>query len=642
MKVSYNWLQTYFKDPLPTPEELSELLTFHVFEIEELEKKGNDTVLDVKVLPDRAAYALSHHGIAFEIAAITGLEKITPHLASQGLPSRGETSARVEVKVEDTDACVRYSARYIGNVKVGPSPAWLKEKLEILGQRSINNVVDAANYVMLDVGQPLHAFDADKIKGGIVVRFAKEGEKITTLDNKEVNLDSTILVIADSIGPLAIAGIKGGMRAAVDDHTKNIIIESANFNPSLIRKTSGKIGIRTDASKRYENAVPSETTLPALEEMTKVVSDLAQSDKIGPITDINNKPQTPEKKISLSTDYIVKMLGVNISEPEISTILQRLKLDYVHKDGIFEVISPLWRNDIQIPQDIVEEVGRIYSYKKLPATELPATSFKPKINKTFYYSNKVRDILVELGFSEVYTYTLRNKGDAEILNPLASDKNFLRENLAEGLLESLSLNARNADILGLDQIKIFEIGKVFKKNTEYNALAFGITNIKKGLPKTGAIIRETLQKLGEGLGVEMKNTVQDNVSVYELNLDKEIEDLPEPTENKLYPVAQVTTPYKRFSVYPFAVRDIAVFTPEGTTEETVRAIIEKNWGEILLKDKIRLFDVFTKEIEGVKKTSYAFRMVFQSFERTLTEDEINSVMKNITDEMNGKEGWKVR
>jgi phenylalanyl-tRNA synthetase beta chain len=432
MKVSYNWLQTYFKDPLPSPEKLIELITFHAFEIEGTERIGADTIIDVKVLPDRACYALSHRGIAFEVSAITGLafqnksvEVVDPSI-----------DTKVKVTIEDPEAVPRYMAEYIQGVNVGPSPEWLKKWLEAIGQRSINTVVDATNFILNDLGQPLHAFDADKVKGGITVRRAKETEQITTLDGKEVKLDTSILVIADDQGPLAVAGVKGGIRAAVTERTKNIIIESASFNPTLVRRTSQKIGIRTDASKRFENTVPPERAPRAMEEVTALIVDMSDDARVGPITDISHYSAEP-KNIVISSSYIREMLGVDISTEEIKKIITVLGLSFSEQGDILTVHVPAERIDLIIPQDMVEEIGRIYGYEKIPATELPPSSRPLGIDKLFYYSTEIRNFLISQGFSEVYTYSLTNKGEVEIVNPLASDKGFLRSYLAEGIAQKL-------------------------------------------------------------------------------------------------------------------------------------------------------------------------------------------------------------
>lgn len=629
MKVSYAWLQNYFEQPLPSSEKLADLLTFSAFEIESVEQMGKDTVLDIKVLPDRARYALSHKGIAYEIGAALNLpQKQFPlSVVTSGTP--------ITVRVEDSTACPRYMARKIEGITMAPSPDWLKASLEGVGQRSINSLVDAANLTLLDLGQPLHIFDADKIKGTIAVRFAKEGEKITTLDNKEVVLDPTILVIADDAGPLVIAGIKGGTRAEVTESTKNIIIESANFDAALIRKTSTKIGIRTDASKRYENALSPDTAAEGMLKVTSLIATINTPQSISEVTDMYPNPVKPWM-LTTTSDYISHRLGLTLDEKTISDILNRLQLSHEVGGGTFTITIPTWRGDLTIAEDIVEEIGRIYGYDKLPSASLPPYSGNVVVNKNFYYIQKIKDILVDLGFSEVYTYAFVAKGIVELEKPPASDKKYLRDNLFSGINQSLELNARNADLLGLDQIRIFEIGNVFKENKEYIALSFGVKNIKKGLPKEGSIIRDTLKVLGEKLGIELKNSVDDKVMSYEMPLEPEIALLPEPSSYEINSSSGELKTFKPFSVYPFSVRDIAVFTPAGTSEKEVRTIIEKESGSLLVKN--RLFDEFSKG----DKTSYAFRMVFQSYEKTLTEDEINSIMNAITTTMNAKEGWQVR
>ena len=263
MLISYNWLQTYFKEKLPPADKVAEVLIFHSFEIESVEKHSDDFIFDVKVLPDRAHDCLSHRGVARELSVHLGtkvVEDKKPLGVSGGKPKRP-----LSINVKEPTFCLRYTSLLIEGIKIGPSPGWLKSRLESIGQKSINNVVDATNLVMFDLGQPLHAFDADKVKGGIEVRMAKDGEKITTLGGKEITLEKDILVIADDEAPLAIAGIKGGNKAEVDAGTKNIILEAANFSPVSVRKTSKRLGIQTDSSKRFENELSPETAKEAIE-----------------------------------------------------------------------------------------------------------------------------------------------------------------------------------------------------------------------------------------------------------------------------------------------------------------------------------------------------------------------------------------
>ena len=257
MKVSYNWLQEYFEEKLPNPGDLGDILTFHAFEIEEIEKVGDDYMIDVDVLPNRSSDCMSHRGIAREISTI--LDKKMKHDPLEGETLEVDESDKFKVEVKDNELCSRYAIAIIDGVKVGPSPEWLKKYLETLGQRSINNIVEATNYVMLNTGQPLLAFDAEKLKGGehkkITVRSAKEGEKITTLAGDEYELDKSTLLITDGNSglPIGIAGVKGGKIAEVDENTKDVVIESAHFNAVSVRKTSQKLKLWTDASTRFQN-----------------------------------------------------------------------------------------------------------------------------------------------------------------------------------------------------------------------------------------------------------------------------------------------------------------------------------------------------------------------------------------------------
>src|SRR3989344_5712405 len=323
MIISYNWLQSYFKEKLPPPEKVAELLIFHAFEVESIEKKGNDTILDVKVLPDRAHDALSHRGIARELAVHlqTHIVNTIPPKKSPSEKSHGALS----IDVKDPILCRRYMGRIIEGVEVRPSPQWLVERLESIGQKSINNIVDATNFVMFDLGQPLHAFDANKVDGGIIVRNAEGGEKITTLDGKEIKLDNQTLVIADSKSPLAIAGIKGGKKAEINADTASIILEAANFSPTNIRKTSRRLGIQTDSSKRFENERSPEGVEEAMERITMLIMEVAgeKDTRVGDIVDIYPRKPT-QYVVGVSIDEVNRILGTNISEKESASILSRM------------------------------------------------------------------------------------------------------------------------------------------------------------------------------------------------------------------------------------------------------------------------------------------------------------------------------
>lgn len=592
-------------------------MTFAVFEIESVEKKESDTILDVKVLPDRAHYALCHRGIARELAAALSIQVRPIQNQIQVKPIK--TLAQLQIKIENPADCRRYIGRRVEVVKVEPSQDGIKKLLASVDQRSINNIVDAGNFVMFDMNQPLHAFDADKVKGAIQIRRAKKGERIITLDNKEITLNPEILIIADDEGPLAIAGIKGGKKAEVTDETKNLILESANFNPTLIRKTAQKLGLQTDASKRFENDIPPAIAETAINELSALIAEIAgPKTKFGELIDEYPEP-VKLKVVKVSPDFVAQKLGVKISEKEIADILARL--------NIVNSIIPAERMDLQIPEDLVEEIGRLYGYDKIPAEKLPPGKTKPEINKNFYWENRIRQILMELGFSEIMTSSFRPKGDWEIEKPLASDKAFLRTKLADQLATSLKLNTLNAPLLGLKMIKIFEIGRVFPKSGEEIHLALNnFTEAKTDLEKI--------------LGEEIVGQARDNI--LEINLGPLIEKLPTPKTwdltKRLNLSALQGLTFKSFSLYPFIVRDIAVFVPKEITTEKLWAIIENGIGqEKNLLANHYLFDEYQK----TNKKSLAFRLVFQASDRTLTDTEVNKIMEKITTAVS-ENNWQVR
>jgi phenylalanyl-tRNA synthetase beta chain len=428
--------------------------------MESLEKLSDgDIVFDLKVLPNRAHDLLSHQGVARELASLLNIKFIDP-TSKYKIPE--SKSTKLEIKIE-SDKCRRYIGRIVRNVKVGPSPQWVSEYLGSIGQRSINNIVDAANIVMFDCGQPTHVFDSNKVDEKLVIRFAKDNEELTTLDNKECKLKSSNLVIADTKNVLAIAGIKGGKIAEVDNNTKNIILEVANFDPTSVRKTAQVLNIFTDARKRFENNLSPELASYAMLEFSALILEMCPETVFEDIVDVY--PQKQEvKKLFFSTEKISKILGLDVLVDEIKDILKRYNFEYTENAGRFEITVPPMRLDLVIEEDMAEEIGRILGYDKVKPI-LPKINFTSKVNETYAKINSARNKLLADGYSEVMTYAFRDKGEVEVLAS-ASDKKFLRTNLADGIKESLKLNKTNAPLLGLCEIKIFEIGTIFKKEKE--------------------------------------------------------------------------------------------------------------------------------------------------------------------------------
>jgi phenylalanyl-tRNA synthetase beta subunit len=794
MKISREWLQTYFKDSLPSGEKIAEALTMHAFEIEGIEKTGKDEVLDVKVLPNRAHDCLSHYGIAKEISAILDIPlSKDPFEKENGLKPK-TTSVLVSVK---TKKVTRFSTALIKNVKIGPSPQWLQARLEALGQKSINNIVDITNYAMFDLGQPLHVFDFDKLstKEGTVkisVRESGAGETLETLDDKIYDLPKeTILVTEDKDVQkiLGMGGIKGGKEAEITENTKNIILEAANFDAKSIRLTSKFLRLRTDASVRFENGIAPELPRFVLPAVVKLILEIAGGNLEG-YTDYYPRPRNPYKT-GVSLKEINSLLGESLTKKDVEKILKRLHLPYeviapyekvlslgkslvgsaysygasisydaprafdcssftaylfaqagisiprisidqlfygeeiqeadlkagdlvfsrgngtvhtktlyfmkgknfepgvshvgiylgqgnvIHASGKesrgkvleealsespdfkevvsyrrilqdderrFVVTAPFERLDLEGSADLIEEIGRIYGLEKITSASQKKETLL-KIDKNFFYINKIKHFFQERGFSEVYTYAMRNSGTLEIENPLASDKKYLRKNLTDGLKESLQKNTWYAPLLDLydtGEVKIFEIGEIFKSlDTEEPliSIAFGINRVKskeKATLETKERLAEEFQKLLDYLGSKKEIKPGDiDVSVAECDLEEIIKNLPEVSAyDSLKPSIQKK--YTSLSPYPYLLRDIAVFVPETISSGDVLTAIEKQAGKLLVHTM--LFDQFKKE----RKISYAFRLVFQSHDKTLSDAEVNEIMALITENLNHKNGWQVR
>ena len=485
MLISYNWLKWYIPEA-PSVEKLVDIFNYHICEMESFEKMPDgDIVFDLKILPNRAHDLLSHQGIARELASFLNIKYVDPVLKYKIPASAKATAGKPELKIDvESDKCRRYTGRIIRNVKIGPSPEWVVKHLESIGQRSINNVVDAANLVMFDCGQPTHAFDLDKMDSVIIVREAKEGENMTTLDNKEVKFKNSNMVIADTKNVLAVAGIKGGKIAEVDSNTRNIIIEIANFDPVSVRKTAQALNIVTDAKKRFENDLSPELAEDGMKELSSLIYEMCPEAIFENIVDVY--PQKQEiRKLTFSADKVSKILGLDVTVAEIKDILKRYNFEFIPPDkgdarGLFQITVPPMRLDLAIEEDMAEEIGRVLGYDKVKG-KISEINFQPKQNEIYAKILWARNKLLNDGYSEVMNSSFRNTGQVSVLAS-ASDKNFLRTSLADGLKESLKLNQTNAPLLGLKEIKIFEIGTIWNPKEEMH-VAFNEGNkiIEKNL-----------------------------------------------------------------------------------------------------------------------------------------------------------------
>ncbi len=656
MKISHKWLQTYFKKPLPSSEEIARLLTFHIFEVEGIEKKTTDDILDVKVLPDRASYCLSHQGIARELAPLLADNAFVPREIVD--IEAGDLEAP-EVSIEAGDVCDRYSALSIMGVTKTESPEWLRESLESIGQRSINVFADVANFVMYDISEPMHVFDATRSGNELVVRYARQGETITTLDSKEVVLDHDMVVVASNTSPLALAGIKGGKIAETTKLSHHVIVEAAHFDASYIRKTGARVNIKTDSSKRFENNVSATLTTDALKLFVSTLKKIDPEIIVSSITTVGTYTEK-QTKLEVSPAFVCQKLGKEISSEEIIKLLNSSGIDARREGALIAVCPDSKRTDLVISEDIVDEVGRLYGYDHIEGV-LPRIVSPVVSNKDIAYRNKVRNFLVGKGFDEVQTYTFVGKGEVEVLAPLAPDKQFLRSNLSESLEKKIQDNIYYADLIGVNKIQVFEFGHVWKGGKEVLSLALGIGYKKtpKGV-RANDDIKTVRDELLEHLGVkiEILCTVDDsggiiskagvaigmtnNIDgVMEVDFDALIADLPELADSIVIPKIEGKK-YKPLSPYPFMVRHVAVFTPKDVPADDVWHVISTHAGDLVVRHE--LFDVFekkNKETGEIEKISYGYRLVFQSYEKTLTDEEVGQSMERVYEALKQK-GWEIR
>jgi phenylalanyl-tRNA synthetase beta chain len=646
MKVVHSWLKEYVGENLPDAGKVEDLLNFYAFEIDGVEQIENETVIDVDVLPNRSSDCLSHRGIARELATILDIPMKNDPLAQ--LPQL-DTIETIAVSIEDTNACSRFTSSLITGIEVKDSPDWLKTRLKALGQRPINNIVDATNYVMYAIGQPLHAYDADLFpqvygKWQFDVRYAKAGETVSLLaeggkdEDRIIELDGTELLIVDgsSNTPISLAGVKGGRYAGVHAESKNIIIEAAHFHPTITRKTARRLGIVIDASKRFENEPSRELPPYGQAEIIKLITAIAGGKCAGVLDEYLVKTANPKVVVTLLKTN--SLLGLQLSIEEVADIIKRTgcKVEVEEGADILVTQGPFERTDLNIEEDFIEEVGRLYGLDKITSV-VPDTTQIATINANQYYAEKIRHCLLGLGFSEVVTTSFHKKGKIQLQNSLASDKSYVRGNLSKNLHQVLDANFSHTDMLGLRDVRVFETGTVFSKSetaiTEHLSLALGVRTKGNGFTAPDErILVAACDALEELLSISLAWEKEKGVA--ELNLTQVIKNLPAPIGYDDIP-QKIATQYKGVSQFPAISRDIALWVSEGVSAGGVEKVLNEPAGDLRLRTD--LFDEFTKE----GKTSYAFRLVFQAADRTLTDDEVAKIMENVYQAVSAK-NWEVR
>lgn len=626
----------------------------------------DDVSFELGITPNRGD-CLGLMGLARETGVLFNMDVTTPDLSDVNATSN-ET---LQVAVQANEACPRYAGRVIRNVDMSqPTPLWMQERLRRSGLRSINPVVDVTNYVLLELGQPMHAFDMDSLHGGIWVRKAVRNESLTLLGGNRVDLTPETLIIADVKGPLAMAGIMGGEKSGVTNKTQHIFLESAFFAPLSIAGRARSYGLHTDSSHRFERGVDPEIQVTAIERATALLLDIVGGEA-GPVTEVVSKPHLPAREaISLRASRISRVLGLEIDAANVPKILTRLGMAVEEEaEGVWMVTPPSFRFDIALEVDLIEEVGRIIGYDNIPATAAKSELSMSLIDESTISLRRIRQRMVDRGYQEVVTYSFidpalqqrfsPSQTAVALSNPLAADMSVMRTSLLPGLLETVKYNLNRQQ----DRVQIFECGvKYLLQDTDINeertlsfAVSGNITNLHWDVEKRPfdyydmkADIEALLEMAGNLDGVEF-NTADNPVlhpgqtaritrngdeigwiGALHPALASEM-GLPNGViccELQLNSLQKGTIPQlKAVSKYPSIGRDIAIIVDVDITAQKVRECITNAAGEYLIN--LELFDVYSGKGIDSERKSLALGLTLQASSRTLTEEDVEGVMNNV-------------
>lgn len=644
-----------------------------------------EEIIDFEITPNRPD-CLSIEGLGRETAASLNKPFKNPrkNIDELQVPDKKEIEG-LKVDITAPDLCYRYIARVVKNVKVGPSPDWMKKRLKACGMKSINNIVDITNYVMLEMGQPMHAFDINSISGKhITVRRAENGEKITTLDETERILDEKGLVIADEEKAVAIAGVMGGLNSEIEKDTQTVVFESAMFYGGNIRKTAKKVGLRTESSARYEKGLSSENTLRAINRAVELVELLGAGEVVEGKIDVYPTKQKINK-IKLDVDKINTLLGTNISKQEMIDILEKVDIK-VENDM---AIAPYFRMDLEFVADIAEEVARFYGYDKLETTLVRAGTTIGVRTKEQKIENKIQEILVTNGLSEIYTYGFLSEKDLEkskikkelidnaitIINPLGDEFKLMRPTTIPSMMQILAGNNNKKN----QNVKLFDISRNYK-NID-NQVEKGEVPLQENILTIGMYGEDvdfyTLKGLVENIleatnvnryDIERETTNEsyhpgrcanlkvgiDTIATFgevhpEVLINYEINKrvyLAEINITKIVKYSRVNKKYTEVPKFPAAERDIAVIVDEDVQVGDIEKAITKKCKKLLKGQKgleeLKLFDIYRDEKIGKNKKSVAYSLIFRDKTKSLSDDEINPVMEEITKELEEKFGAELR
>lgn len=660
MKISLNWLKDYISFGI-SPQELAHRLTMAGLEVEKISSFDQDTVFELEITPNRPD-CLNILGIARETGALLNKKWSRPKVNKLSFPKE-----KCPIQILDKKGCAAYIGTVIKNVTVAPASEKIRKYLAAIGTRSINNVVDITNFCLMEMGQPLHAFDYDKLIGGkIVVRRAVKGEKIVTIDDVERTLDEDILVIADEKRPVAIAGIMGGKETEVTQSTKNILLESAYFDPILIRRACRKLGLMSDSSYRFERGVDLKTVEDGADRAISLILESAK----GTMTSRNKISLAKQKvnpAISLSAETINAYLGSKLTAAQCKQILERLDFKVTTSaKGSMKITPPCFRRDILREVDVIEEIARIYGYDKIKETIPPIRMSGITANPKREWKNILNETLRAQGLNQVITYTMINRKalqkskqenleGVKIQNPLTQDQEMMRPSCLPGLLNITVSNLNH----GQKNFKCFEIGEIYIPAGEKETLGVIMTGVSGAdwrLPRREidfydlkGVIEKSLEKLGigkfEAAAID-KSFLESGQSVC-LQKDgkflgifgkihEEVLSLWDIKQNiffaqmdleTIYQYAAESVKYSPAVEYPAITRDVSLAVKEEVTFKEVEELAGKLGGELLLSVKFK--EQYLGEKIPAGHRGLIFSLVYQSPQRTLREEEVTSVHESI-------------
>ena len=628
-----------------------------------------DSVLDLELYPNRPD-CLAMVNVAREVASLTRKKPHLPKWAEHNQVLSLPTPPDLRIIIEEDELCWRYAGLVVEDVHIVASPEWMQRRLKAAGVRPINNIVDITNYCMLEMGQPLHAFDRDKISGDIHVRTAYPNEIIVSLDGVERFLQADTLIIADDLQPLAVAGVMGGLNSEVTKDTRRLLIESAHFSAVSVRRTSRRLGLRSEASNRYEKGINAYGCVATLGRVCDLILELGAGRPVALVDEVKNLP--PYRRVSLSVQHTATVLGVELETAEIRQVLEDLNFEYQEQDGLFTVEIPTYRADIEIEEDLMEEVARLIGYDRIPTTLPRGNQTQGSRTSEQEFRRRLRKALAQSGMDEVITYSFtRAEADAQwgsakhsipLLNPLRDELSVMRTSLVPGLLDVAARNVarRNTDV------SIFEIGNTYwgeeqplqnlpREELRVSGLAVGKSGrhwLNQPVIYDFYYLKGILERLALEFGLELEYRVAENQSLLhpgrsadvfienqrigflgemhpslekEWGLERVV--LFELEFTPLFERMRQTVRAQSIPRFPAIQRDLAVVVALETLADAVMSKMRKLGGELL--QQIEIFDVYTGKPIPDDRKSLAFSLRYQSLERTLTDEEVNILNSRI-------------